>query len=376
MKTDEVKAGKPRCIVLSGFLGAGKTAAILRLGSMLKARHRIGVITNDEGTDLVDTLQLRASGFPVEEIPGGAFATQPEACFAAAHRLISGRCDILLGECAGTSADLRAGFLQALQQRLGASITVAPLSVVVDAVRAGRVLHRQSGSSFSERLTYIYRKQLEEAEILAINKCDLLSAGQLATLRKALSEIAPHATLLEVSTRTGAGFDEWLNLLLTKDHTASPVATPMDAEVFSEAESLLGWLNCTVKVSSVKYFDACKLLTHLAIAIQSLLKQDGREIAHLKILLRTVNESTGASESATANLVRNDSTPEISGDIPDPVQRAELTLNLRAEAKPDFLHTAVNQAVLEIMERSPELFARMEHCEHFSLSRKGVRSTS
>jgi hypothetical protein len=76
-------------------------------------------------------------------------------------------------------------------------------------------------------------------------------------------------------------------------------------------------------------------------------------------------------DTAAINLVRNDQTAELSGKITDPVQRAELILNLRAEAKAERLHTAVNRSVLEIMERGPELFARMEHCEHFS---RGNRS--
>ena len=70
------------------------------------------------------------------------------------------------------------------------------------------------------------------------------------------------------------------------------------------------------------------------------------------------------------NLVRNDASPELSGRIGDPVQRAELILNLRAEAKAERLHAVVNQGVLEIMERKPELFARMENCEHFSRARR------
>ena len=109
-----------------------------------------------------------------------------------------------------------------------------------------------------------------------------------------------------------------------------------------------------------------KLLLEIATMTQSLLRQDGLEVAHLKLLLCAENESTGAAEYLSAHMVRNDLAPEVGGEIRDPVQRAELTLNLRAEAKPELLHAAVNRAVLEIMERSPELFARMEHCEHFS----------
>ena len=35
---------------------------------------RVGLITNDQGSQLVDTAMLESNGFPVEEISGGCFS--------------------------------------------------------------------------------------------------------------------------------------------------------------------------------------------------------------------------------------------------------------------------------------------------------------
>ena len=60
--------------MVGGFLGAGKTTAILRLAEMLRDDgQRVGLITNDQSVNLVDTAMLAAHGFPVEEITGGCF---------------------------------------------------------------------------------------------------------------------------------------------------------------------------------------------------------------------------------------------------------------------------------------------------------------
>jgi G3E family GTPase len=372
MKPEEAQAPKPRYIVVGGFLGAGKTTAITRLGHLFQKRgHKIGVVTNDEGTELVDTAQLRAAGFEVEEVTGGAFGTQPEALITATQRLGALRCDIIFAECSGTSGNLHATLLKPIEQKFGSTIGIGPLSVLVDPVRAARVLRLQPGGSFSEKLGYIYRKQIEDAEILVINKTDLVAPALLAKIRNALAELAPNASICAVSTRSGAGFDEWLTCLTSKDH-APAAETAFDTKVYNEAEALLGWLNCTISVSSVRYFEADKLLNALATAIQSLLKRDAIEVAHLKLLMRARNDTSDTTETASINLVRNDLAPELSGEIREPVQRADLILNLRAEAKPDLLHAAVNNAVMEIMEHSPELFARMEHCEHFRPTRRAA----
>jgi hypothetical protein len=120
-------------------------------------------------------------------------------------------------------------------------------------------------------------------------------------------------------------------------------------------------LNCTVQLSTVKYFDGSKLLPQLASYIQTLLQQEGGEVAHLKMLLKGDEEAGMAAVS----LVRSDSSPEITRELREPIQSGELFISLGAEADPEVLHAAVNRGLLIGMEKAPELFARMQHCEHF-----------
>ena len=61
----------------------------------------------------------------------------------------------------------------------GDDFAIAPLSVLVDPVRALRILGLEAGKSFSKKVVYIYQKQLEEAEIIVINKIDLLTPDRL-----------------------------------------------------------------------------------------------------------------------------------------------------------------------------------------------------
>jgi G3E family GTPase len=60
--------------MVGGFLGAGKTTALLRLAQHLTAQgRRVALITNDQSYGLVDTVRVRAHGFPAEEVTGGCF---------------------------------------------------------------------------------------------------------------------------------------------------------------------------------------------------------------------------------------------------------------------------------------------------------------
>jgi G3E family GTPase len=249
---------------------------------------------------------------------------------------------------------------------------IAPVSVLVDPIRAARIFGIEPGSRFSDKLLYVYRKQLEAADIIVINKCDLASPKLLAGVRRVLEQQYPRSSVIAFSSRTDEGLNEWLQCLMTKQH--SPVSgqqaqkeDEQEQQVYDEAAARVGWLNCAVRVSSVKYFDGARLLAELTSCIQSLLLQEGGEVAHLKMALKP-KEDVGL---AAISLVRGDSAPEIIQNLEEPIQSADLFLSLGAEADPEVLHAAVNRGLLATMEKSPELFARMEHCEHY---RSAVRN--
>ena len=68
---------KTRFVLIGGFLGAGKTTLIGELARRyLSAGKRVGIITNDQAADLVDTYHLRSQGFDVGEVCRRMFLLQ------------------------------------------------------------------------------------------------------------------------------------------------------------------------------------------------------------------------------------------------------------------------------------------------------------
>ena len=54
---------KPVYIMVGGFLGAGKTTTVGRLARhYMQQGKKVGIVTNDQTTDLVDTHNLRSQG--------------------------------------------------------------------------------------------------------------------------------------------------------------------------------------------------------------------------------------------------------------------------------------------------------------------------
>ena len=198
-------AGRARYIMIGGFLGAGKTTAVGKLAARLTGQGlRVGLITNDQGRNLVDTAMLRCQGFATEEIPGGCFCCRFDSLVEAAHRLAEqSRPEVFIAEPVGSCTDLVATVTYPLRRLYGEDFTVAPVSVLVDPVRALRVFGVEQGGSFSEKVLYIYNKQLEEADLVVISKCDLLDGARLESLQAAIATRFPRKEILAVSARQG-----------------------------------------------------------------------------------------------------------------------------------------------------------------------------
>src|SRR5581483_3457346 len=109
--------------------------------------------------------------------------------------------------------DLVATVVQPLKDLYGARFSVAPYPVLFKPSHGLKILRNESGAGFSPKAAYIFRKQLEEADAVLINRIDELSAAQTDELTGLVSGQYPGAAVLKVSARTGAGFDALAALL-------------------------------------------------------------------------------------------------------------------------------------------------------------------
>jgi G3E family GTPase len=340
----------PNYIMIGGFLGAGKSTSVIRLAEFLRARgRRVGLITNDQGAGLVDTELVRWSGFAVEEISEGCFCCKFDSLVEAAKNLERDSTpDVFIAEPVGSCTDLVSAVTIPLRQIYGETFRVAPLSVLVDPIRAMQVLGVEGTDRFSSTVEYIYRKQLEEAHAIVVNKRDLLTPAQLDRLTATLYERFPGVRVFTVSARTGEGLEEWFEWVTTTEQPAGQ-AMELDYDLYAEGEALLGWLNASARVTATRQFDGRQLLMFLANEIHGRLVAMGYEVAHLKMAL---SDGDREREMAVLNLVRNDFQPEIILSNLQPLMGGQLTINIRAEAPPEWLR----RVTLEAIERRTQTY--------------------
>ncbi len=355
--------------MLGGFLGAGKSTLLRAVGTALNERGlKVGVITNDQARGLVDTALSVASKLPTAEISGGCFCCRFNSLLEAARSLQSrpqDKPDVFLAEPVGSCTDLVATVSLPLQQLYGEDFSVAPFSVLLDPIRAERLYGLDDGRQFSPNVLYIYRKQLEEAQHILINKIDLLTPERLTVLKETLAVNHPSARIWAVSARDGTGLTAWLDEVL---HTelSHPEIMPMDYATYGDGEARLGWLNASLKLAAPEgeEWNGNTWLLTLAERLQATLEVKGIEVAHLKMLLSLAED---AYELAAVNQVRGDAPPELSHRLVDPVEAAHLLINCRAEALPESLRNTIHAAVeVHATTATPMLTIEWEAIEHFS----------
>jgi len=293
--------------ILGGFLGAGKTTTLLRLAERyVNAGQTVGIITNDQADGLVDTERFRALGFTTGEVAGGCFCCRFEDFIARADELIAkSRPDVILAEPVGSCTDLVATVFRPLEKFHADRFALAPFTVLIDPIRTLNLLGGKGKARLSEKITYIFRLQQQEAEAIAINKIDLLSGEQLAHVQRLLHERFPAAKLFALSALTGEGVVELISYLETP-HRDDRVLANIDYDIYAEGEAQLGWLNSALQLRADKALDVDAALLELAGAVRQQFQADAVEIAHGKFLLH------GDRRTAVVNVLSNDTQPMLS----------------------------------------------------------------
>ena len=299
--------------LIGGFLGAGKTSCIGALVREFQALGKtVGVITNDQGTGLIDTeAALERAGVSVGEITGGCFCCRADQLVEKVRELRARavKPEVILAEPVGSCTDLMATVLLPLERIYKLPLRLAPLSVVVDARRLHRLWFggapARKGAALSRDVQYIYLKQLEEAEVVVVNKLDLLRPAELAKVQRKLEQDWPGKRVCGVSAVKGEGIAGWLNWINGSETDAGKIMEMVYAR-YGYGESLLGWYNAELTCEAgSEGVDGNALLVKLAREIQADLEAAGVQLAHFKMSLAGKDAAGHPAGLAVVNAVSN-----------------------------------------------------------------------
>ena len=339
-------------VPIGGFLGAGKTTTMIAAAKALEARgETVAVITNDQGTDLVDTQLAQAAQVDsVSEVTGGCFCCRFDDLAAVIDEVVSTRNpSVVLAEAVGSCTDLQSTVVRPLRTLHGDQLSVAPLAVLVDPLRyaamssewrSGDSAGQDGGSSGPPEsdMAYLYRHQLDEADVIVVNKADLLPDGGTG-LAHQVQERFPHAQVLLASAKDGTGLPDLLQLWSTGSEGSSHRAFDIDYDRYGAAEAELAWTNqtFTTTASGDSEFRPGDWADSFLASLNDQAGEVDATIGHVKLRTETSDGPIKASLTGADGATYDDRHSLGS-------QAAAWTLNARVAMTPDELDAAIARA--------------------------------
>ena len=177
---------RKRIILLAGFLGAGKTTLLKKMAA--RYRERAAFIVNEFGKEDVDGKLLESEGLAIRKITNGSIfcACRSENFIDALILLAGENIDLLIVEASGISDPGSLTTLIATANKLaGGALEYAGCIALADATNFLKL----------KKSLIAVTKQVAEADLILINKTDLVPRESVQEIADEIGQINPGALL-------------------------------------------------------------------------------------------------------------------------------------------------------------------------------------
>ena len=297
-------------IVISGFLGSGKTTLLLALAKHFSAAGRkVAIIENEVGKDGIDGELLKAEGLSVREIYSGCI------CCSLRHDLIQTllelerdyQPDLVFLEPSGVASPKQ---IQRAFDGYGGEIDGKLVIIVADAERLPAI------EDFSMPLI---RDGLEIADLVVLNKADLVSSAELAQLQERIRLVNPKVEQLSLCAHRPADLAQLVANVAARALPKPPPAVAHPAEEDLPPAAIFA---ATIELARPPATALSLVQDSLHQLSLELSPDDGILIGHLKAIVKTeplgyaVFSVTGHAQNAVQK-----------GSLPRTITRAKVIIN-------------------------------------------------
>lgn len=282
-------------MIVSGFLGAGKTTTMIALARCINARLRAqgrkghsAIIANDLGAkNLVDADYTRTADVAINEITGDCICYVTEDLVTQIDRLAKDGANIVISDIPGAGVGALDHVYLTLKEDYPGRFELLPLTCLVDPMRLRMMLPGDARQDINlpEEIRFLLNAQLLEADLIVLNKCDLIDEDEREADLEFIRKAYPDTPVMAISARTGEGIEELVDYLLTHKANALPRDLGLDSEEFDAAEAQMCWYNRRffAKERDGKNIDFNAVVEDFMEAIRDGLIEAKRNVPHLKL---------------------------------------------------------------------------------------------
>lgn len=283
---------KQRIMLMSGFLGSGKTTSMTALAKHLENKgYKAALITNDLGSNLVDTAYVANHGVPVLEISNGCLCHDVDQLVKKIEKHKENtKPNIVIFEPVGSCVDMVEHVYRDIENRFNEEYILAPVSAIVDPIRYQNVyLEGNEGVGKGEiSVAYGFKKQLEEADLLLLNKIDLLSEKSIKEIEESIAKEFPGVPIIKISALKGVNIDVWADYVMNNESQIRGLDIDMD--IIMKGCEEMGWFNKKSTIKSDAIVNIKEICEEYLKKVRDEFEKEGKEILHLKTVVEADNK--------------------------------------------------------------------------------------
>ena len=286
---------KTKYMVVSGFLGAGKTTAMIAFSRDIK-RRGLGspaVLANDLGAgNIVDAEFCVAAGVMTLPISGGCICYQHENLVGKLHQLESAGADVIFSDIPGCGIGALDHVYLELSEKEKGEFELMPFLCIVDPERMKMVMPEQANLNLPEEMSFLLDAQMAEADLIVLNKADSVSEEEVESITAFIKNIYPKTPVMTMSAMKGTGVSEVVDYLLANRSEAVHREIGYGSDEFIAAEEKMSWFNTRVYLQhrEEKDINFNEVIADIFEGIRDGLKENGSNVPHLKMFAADSDE--------------------------------------------------------------------------------------
>lgn len=184
--------------ILGGFLGSGKTTLLMKIAdTFIEKGNKVSILVNEAGSIGVDGKTMKNDGYNSIELPSGCICCSLAGTMQDALINIKKDYDpdILLIEPTGLA------FSGKVKE------AIETINYPNEFIRIAGIFDGPRFKLFVKKKTEFYKKQLEDSDVLVLNKMDLTSEEDMKDAIEWMNREIPGRKVIPVVATTGQNLD-------------------------------------------------------------------------------------------------------------------------------------------------------------------------
>lgn len=342
-------------MIVSGFLGSGKTTTMIAMARCINERLKqqgqdghSAIIANDLGAkNLVDADYTRTADVAINEITGDCICYVTEDLVTQIQRLAKDGANIVISDIPGAGVGALDHVYLTLNEEYPGEFDLLPLTCLVDPMRLRMLLPGDARRDINlpEEMRFLLNAQLLEADLIVLNKCDLIDEEERDADLDFICRAYPDIPVMAISARTGEGIPELVDYVLSHKANAEPRELGLDSEEFDAAEEKMCWYNRRffAKERDERNIDFNAVVEDFMEAIRNGLIEAKRNVPHLKLFAAGEGD-----DFVKCSIVGVDYDLEFERKLDHDYTAMAIIVNARATCESDTFGEIVEDAMDEI----------------------------